>query len=50
MIDREAKKNNSKSDDLKSENEKKTYQIKNSNIQKMNEYLKKQEKNDTRKH
>lgn len=44
MIDREAKKNNSKNEDLKSEIDKKTYQIKNSNIQKMNEYLKKQEK------
>lgn len=48
MIDREPKKNKNKNDDFKSELDKKSYQIKNSNIEKMNEYLKKQKENDTR--
>lgn len=47
MIDRESKKSKIKNDDFQDKNEKlnikKTYKIKNSNIQKMMEYLKKQE-------
>lgn len=48
MIDRDDKKNKNKSSNFDDKIDKKLYQIKNTNIQKMNEYLKKQGSNEPR--